>query len=161
MGSETATLAAGCFWGVEAEFRALPGVTRTDVGYSGGDVESPTYERVCRGRTGHAEAVRVEFDPDAISYEDLLSRFWSIHDPTTRNRQGWDVGSQYRSAIFTHGDSQHAAALASRDARQAQTRRTIVTEIEPAGRFWPAEDYHQQYLEKQGRASCATSVNAA
>jgi peptide-methionine (S)-S-oxide reductase len=161
MGTETATFAAGCFWGVEAEFRALPGVTRTEVGYSGGDVEGPTYERVCRGRTGHAEAVRVEFDPDAISCEELLSRFWSIHNPTTRNRQGWDVGSQYRSAIFTYGDAQQAAALASRDARQAQTRRAIVTEIEPVGRFWLAEDYHQQYLEKQGRASCATTVNAA
>jgi len=161
MPTETAIFAAGCFWGVEAEFRALPGVTHTRVGYCGGTAEHPSYERVCRGRTGHAEAVDVTFDPDAITYEALIERFFSIHNPTTRNRQGWDVGSQYRSAIFTTGDSQQAAALAARDARQASTRRKIVTEIAPAGRFWPAEDYHQQYLEKQGRASCAVTLDAA
>ena len=161
MPTETATFAAGCFWGVEAEFRALAGVVRTTVGYCGGDVEHPSYEQVCRGATGHAEAVEVEFDPHAISYEDLLATFWSIHNPTTRNRQGWDFGSQYRSAIFTEGEHHQAAALASRDARQAQTRREIVTEIEPAGRFWAAEEYHQRYLEKHGRAGCAVSRSAA
>jgi peptide-methionine (S)-S-oxide reductase len=161
MPTETATFAAGCFWGVEAEFRAMPGVTRTAVGYAGGDVEQPSYERVCEGHTGHAEAVEVEFDSETVSYDELLERFWSIHDPTTRDRQGWDIGSQYRSAVFTHGAGQQAAALASRDARQADTRRQIVTEIEPAGHFWPAEDYHQQYLEKRGQASCAVSLKAA
>jgi len=161
MPTETATFAAGCFWGVEAEFRALAGVTRTTVGYTGGDLEHPSYEQVCRGATGHAEAVEVEFDPEAISYDDLLATFWSIHDPTTRDRQGWDFGSQYRSAIFTHGERQQASALASRDARQAGVRREIVTEIAPAGGFWPAEEYHQRYLEKQGRASCAASLAAA
>jgi peptide-methionine (S)-S-oxide reductase len=161
MPTETAIFAAGCFWGIEAEFRALAGVTRTRVGYCGGSVEQPTYERVCHGRTGHAEAVEVVFDPDAITYEDLLARFWSIHNPTTRNRQGWDRGSQYRSAIFTTGDYQQAAALASRDTRQSTTRRKIVTEIAPAGHFWAAEEYHQRYLEKQGRASCALTLSAA
>jgi peptide-methionine (S)-S-oxide reductase len=161
MPTDTAIFAAGCFWGIEAEFRALPGVTRTTVGYSGGSVEHPTYEHVCGGRTGHAEAVEVVFDPEQITYEDLLARFWSIHNPTTRDRQGWDVGSQYRSAIFTNGDAQQATAVASRDARQADTRRKIVTAIEPAGHFWPAEDYHQRYFEKQGRTSCAVSLNAA
>jgi peptide-methionine (S)-S-oxide reductase len=161
MPTETATFAAGCFWGVEAAFRALPGVTRTAVGYAGGSVEQPTYKQVCRGRTGHAEAVEVEYDPSVIRYEDLLATFWSIHNPTTRNRQGWDIGSQYRSAIFTHGDEQRRVALASRDAHQSGRKRAIVTEIVPAERFWAAEDYHQQYLEKRGQASCAVSVTAA
>jgi peptide-methionine (S)-S-oxide reductase len=161
MSTSTATFAAGCFWGVEAEFRALAGVTRTTVGYAGGDVEQPTYERVCSGRTGHAEAVEVEFDADEISYESLLDTFWSVHDPTTRDRQGWDVGSQYRSAVFTHDDHQQQVALASRDARQSASRREIVTQIEPAGRFWAAEDYHQQYLEKRGQARCAVPLSAA
>jgi peptide-methionine (S)-S-oxide reductase len=161
MPTETATFAAGCFWGVEAAFRALPGVTRTAVGYAGGSVEQPTYKQVCRGRTGHAEAVEVEYDPSVIAYEDLLATFWSIHNPTTRNRQGWDIGSQYRSAIFTDGDEQRRAALASRDAHQSGLKREIVTEIVPAERFWPAEDYHQQYLEKRGQASCAVTVTAA
>ena len=161
MPTKTAIFAAGCFWGVEAEFRALPGVTQTRVGYSGGTAERPSYERVCRGRTGHAEAVEVIFDPGTISYDELLGRFWSIHNATTRNRQGWDVGSQYRSAIFTSDEAQHAAALASRDARQAGTRRKIVTEIAPAGHFWPAEEHHQRYFEKQGRASCASTLSAA
>jgi peptide-methionine (S)-S-oxide reductase len=161
MPRETATFAAGCFWGVEAAFRALPGVTRTTVGYSGGTTEQPTYETVCSGRTGHAEAVEVEYDPNAISYEDLLATFWSNHNPTTRDRQGWDVGSQYRSAIFTADERQHQAAIASRDEHQSGLGRPIVTEIEPAVRFWPAEDYHQQYLEKRGQASCAVTVSAA
>jgi peptide-methionine (S)-S-oxide reductase len=157
----TATFAAGCFWGVEAEFRALPGVTRTTVGYTGGRAEDPTYKQVCRGRTGHAEAVEVRYDPSAISYDELLAAFWSSHNPTSRNRQGWDIGSQYRSAIFFHDDEQRATALASRDAQQRSAKREIVTEIAPADRFWPAEDYHQQYLEKRGHASCAVSLDAA
>ena len=160
MPTETATFAAGCFWGVEAEFRALDGVTRTTVGYAGGSTPHPTYERVCRGRTGHAEAVQVEYDPSVISYDDLLAVFWAGHNPTTRNRQGWDIGSQYRSAIFVDGDEQHSRALASRDARQSDLRRPIVTEIVAAGHFWAAEDYHQQYLEKRGQASCAVSISA-
>ncbi len=161
MPTETATFAAGCFWGVEAAFRALPGVTRTTVGYAGGSAEQPTYKRVCRGRTGHAEAVEVEYDPSAISYADLLATFWSSHNPTTRNRQGWDIGSQYRSAIFFHGDEQRASSLDSRDAHQRSLKHEIVTQIAPAERFWPAEDYHQQYLEKRGQASCAITLNAA
>ena len=161
MPTKTATFAAGCFWGVEATFRALPGVTRTTVGYTGGEVENPSYERVCGGRTGHAEAVQVEYDPDSISYEQLLDAFWQTHNPTTRNRQGWDIGSQYRSAVFVHDEAQEQDAMASRDARQRDLKRTIVTEIVPAGRFWPAEDYHQQYLEKRGQASCAASLEAA
>ena len=160
MPNETATFAAGCFWGVEAAFRALPGVTRTTVGYTGGKVERPSYERVCRGRTGHAEAVQVEYDPDRISHEQLLDTFWESHNPTTRDRQGWDIGSQYRSAIFTHAEAQHDAAVASRDERQRNLKRRIVTEIVPAAGFWPAEDYHQQYLEKRGQASCAVTVGA-
>ncbi len=139
---------------MEAAFRALPGVVRTTVGYTGGQVDEPSYEKVCRGRTGHAEAVQVDFDPAAISYEQLLDTFWTSHNPTTRNRQGWDIGSQYRSAIFAHDEPQQDAAVASRDARQRDYRRKIVTELLPAERFWPAEDYHQQYLEKRGMASC-------
>ncbi len=161
MKTETATFAAGCFWGVEAAFRALPGVTQTTVGYAGGSAKQPTYKQVCRGRTGHAEAVAVEYDPTAISYDDLLATFWSNHNPTTRNRQGWDIGSQYRSAIFFHDDDQRAAALASRDVHQRGLKREIITEILPVARFWPAEAYHQQYLEKRGQASCAVTLGAA
>lgn len=161
MPRETAIFAAGCFWGVEAAFRAHPGVTATTVGYTGGSAEHPTYKQVCRGRTGHAEAVAVEYDPSAISYLELLEVFWSSHNPTTRNRQGWDIGSQYRSAIFFGDDAQQAAGVTSRDEHQRGTRRRIVTEIVPAARFWPAEDYHQQYLERRGQASCAVTVEAA
>jgi peptide-methionine (S)-S-oxide reductase len=161
MNNHTATFAAGCFWGVEAAFRAIDGVTRTTVGYTGGDVDRPTYEQVCSGRTGHAEAVQVEYDPQRVSYDQLLATFWDSHNPTTRNRQGWDVGSQYRSAIFTHDGEQRRAADASRDEYQRGLKREIVTEIVPAGRFWPAEDYHQQYLEKRGQASCAVTLDAA
>ncbi len=161
MPTETATFAAGCFWGVEAAFRALPGVTQTTAGYTGGSAEQPSYKQVCGGRTGHAEAVEVRFDPSALAYEDLLGVFWASHNPTTPNRQGWDIGSQYRSAIFFHGDAQRAAALASREAHQRGLKRKIVTEIVPAERFWAAEDYHQQYLEKRGQASCAISLGAA
>ena len=150
---QTATFAAGCFWGVEAAFRALPGVRSTAVGYTGGTAVDPTYEEVCGGGTGHAEAVRVEFDPAAVSYDDLLALFWEIHDPTTVDRQGPDVGSQYRSVIFVHDPAQETAARASKEAmgRSGRFGRDIVTEIVPAAVFYPAEDYHQQYLEKRGR----------
>ena len=161
MNNHTATFAAGCFWGVEAAFRAIDGVTRTTVGYTGGDVDRPTYEQVCSGRTGHAEAVQVEYDPQRVSYDPLLVTFWDSHNPTTRNRQGWDVGSQYRSAIFTHDGAQRRAAVASRDEYQRGLEREIVTEIVPVARFWPAEDYHQQYLEKRGQSSCAVTLDAA
>ena len=148
-----ATFAAGCFWGVEEAFRTLPGVTKTTVGYTGGTVESPTYERVCSGRTGHAESVLVEYDPARVTYEQLLDVFWNEHDPTTLNRQGPDVGTQYRSAIFFHDAAQQAAAIASKERleRSGRFRRPIVTEIVPASTFYPAEEYHQQYFSKQGR----------
>ncbi len=148
-----ATFAAGCFWGVEEAFRTLPGVTKTTVGYSGGTVESPTYERVCSGRTGHAESVLVDYDPARVTYEQLLDVFWNEHDPTTLNRQGPDIGTQYRSAIFFHDAAQQAAASASKERleRSGRFRRPIVTEIVPASTFYPAEEYHQQYFSKQGR----------
>ena len=147
---EKATFGAGCFWGVEAQFRQVKGVTSATVGYSGGTMEDPSYEDVCSGNTGHAEAVEVIFDPEMISYDELLDVFWSIHDPTTLNRQGPDVGSQYRSAIFTHDSGQVAAARASKERLQssAGNTREIVTEITPATAFYRAEDYHQQYLKK-------------
>jgi len=152
---EKATFGAGCFWQVEAEFRSVPGVVSTAVGYAGGTAEGPSYEQVCTGRTGHAEVVEVEYDPARVSYDDLLGRFWSIHDPTTKNRQGWDIGSQYRSAVFFHSPEQEAGGIASREQAQNGRRRKIVTEITPASTFWRAEEYHQRYLEKQGRAHCA------
>ena len=147
---EKATFGAGCFWGVEARFRKVKGVTSATVGYSGGAMEDPSYEDVCSGNTGHAEAVEVIFDPEMISYDQLLDVFWSIHDPTTLNRQGPDVGSQYRSAIFTHDPGQDAAARASKERLQTTIGpgREIVTEITPAAVFYQAEDYHQQYFEK-------------
>ena len=151
---EKATFAAGCFWGVEAEFRKIPGVTATRVGYTGGTRPNPTYREVCTDKTGHAEAVEVEFDPAQVSYDRLLRTFWAIHDPTTRNRQGWDIGTQYRSAIFVHDADQETQATASRKALQDRSRRTIVTEITAASTFYPAEDYHQRYYEKQGLTSC-------
>jgi len=149
---ETATFAAGCFWGVESEFRRQNGVISTQVGYVGGKLENPTYYDVCSDRTGHAEAVEVEFDPAVISYESLLNLFWELHDPTTVNRQGPDVGSQYRSAIFFHSPEQEATAKASKERLQASGRysRPIATEITPASQFYRAEEYHQQYEEKQG-----------
>ena len=148
-----ATLAAGCFWGVEAAFRKVDGVVTTAVGYIGGETSNPTYEEVCYKDTGHAEAVEVEFDPARVTYERLLEVFWACHDATQLNRQGPDVGRQYRSAIFTHDESQAAAAAASKAREQASGRsgRPIVTEIVPAPTFWLAEDYHQQYLEKRGK----------
>ena len=152
--TETATFAAGCFWGVEVEFRNTPGVTGAKVGYIGGKTESPSYQDVCSGGTGHAEGVEVTFDPSEISYGELVDKFWSLHDPTQVNRQGWDVGTQYRSAIFTHSPEQVEAAAESKARAQAQFSRPIATEVVPATTFWPAEDYHQQYLVKNGRATC-------
>lgn len=151
---EKATFGAGCFWGVEATFRRLAGVKSTAVGYEGGTLERPTYHDVCTDRTGHAEVLEVSFDPKTISYHDLLEVFWDNHNPTTLNRQGPDVGTQYRSAIFFHSPEQEAEARASRDAAQSRFARPIVTEIVPASTFWKAEDYHQQYLEKRGLANC-------
>jgi peptide-methionine (S)-S-oxide reductase len=153
---EKATFGAGCFWGVEAAFRQVNGVTATTVGYAGGTTENPTYQDVCSGRTGHAEVVEVEFDRGVVSYEELLKVFWENHDPTTLNRQGPDVGEQYRSAIFYHTPEQEQAARASKAAlEQSGTyRRAIVTEITPAPTFYRAEDYHQQYFEKRGISHC-------
>ena len=155
MDLETATFAAGCFWGVEEEVRQLEGVESTAVGYTGGHTENPSYEDVCTGTTGHAEAVEVEFDPSVIRYEDLLEMFWKSHDPTTPNRQGPDVGSQYRSAIFFHTPEQEAAAEASKERLEAsgQPGDPVVTEITPASTFWRAEEYHQKYFEKRGMAA--------
>jgi len=154
--SEKAAFAAGCFWGVEAAFRQVLGVIRTAVGYSGGKTKNPSYEDVCTDRTGHAEVVEVEFDPARVSYENLLDVFWENHDPTTLNRQGPDVGTQYRSAIFFHTPQQESAARASKAKLEAAGRykRPIVTEIVPAAEFYRAEEYHQQYLEKRGLSTC-------
>jgi peptide-methionine (S)-S-oxide reductase len=154
MATQEAMFGAGCFWQVEVDFANLDGVTSTAVGYSGGTVPNPTYEQVCSSRTGHAEVVHVTFDPDRVSYDALLDLFWSSHDPTQKNRQGWDVGPQYRTAVFTYSDEQAAAAAASRDRVQARFRQPIATEITPASEFYAAEDYHQRYLEKRGMASC-------
>ena len=153
---EQATFAAGCFWGVEAAFRQTKGVKSTAVGYTGGQTKNPTYEEVCTDSTGHVEAVLVEFDPAETSYDTLLNLFWENHDPTQRNRQGPDVGSQYRSAVFYHSPEQQTAATASKDRLQASGKLNapIATEIVPAAEFYKAEDYHQQYLEKRGLASC-------
>jgi peptide-methionine (S)-S-oxide reductase len=160
-GSETlqrATFAAGCFWGIEAAFREIEGVVRTSVGYTGGNTPDPDYEQVCSDSTGHAEAVEVWFDPNQVSYDQLLGAFWSIHNPTTPNRQGWDFGSQYRSAIFFHDAEQEQLAIASRDRHQEGLARQIVTQIAPAGEFYAAEEYHQRYFEKHGGAACATTI---
>jgi len=158
MTTEKATFAAGCFWQVEASFRQIPGVHATTVGYTGGRTDDPSYEQVCSHTTGHAEAVLVEYDPEQVSYDELLSAFWDLHDPTQLNRQGPDVGDQYRSAIFFHSPEQEKAATASKEAAQARFSKPIVTEITAAPEFWPAEDYHQRYLEKRGLASCAITV---
>lgn len=153
---EKATFGAGCFWGVEAAFRQVKGVIRTSVGFMGGQLENPSYEDVCTDRTGHAEVVQVEYDPAHVRYADLLAVFWKNHDPTTLNRQGPDVGTQYRSVIFYHTPEQQTEALASIQALQAGAtlRGPIVTQIVPAGKYYPAEEYHQQYLEKRGLSSC-------
>ena len=153
---EKATFAAGCFWGVEVEFRNTPGVKDAQVGYIGGQTENPTYKEVCSGRTGHAEAVEVTFDPGEIAYGELVDRFWKLHDPTQKNRQGWDVGTQYRSAIFAHSPEQAQVARESLERAQPGFRKPIATQIVSDDTpFWPAEEYHQQYLVKNGRASCA------
>jgi peptide-methionine (S)-S-oxide reductase len=153
---EKATFGGGCFWGVEVAFRQIPGVTATQVGYMGGSLENPTYKDVCTDRTGHAEVVEVTFDPAKVSYEDVLKVFWTCHDPTQINRQGPDVGTQYRSVIFYHSPEQQAAAVASKEKleRSGAFKRPIATQIIPATDFWRAEEYHQQYLEKRGLASC-------
>ncbi|MGN6167982.1 MAG: peptide-methionine (S)-S-oxide reductase MsrA, partial [Solirubrobacteraceae bacterium] len=144
--------------GVEAALREIEGIVATRVGYTGGTVTDPSYEQVCSDATGHAEALQVWFDPNAVSFDELLDTFWSIHDPTTPNRQGWDFGSQYRSAIFFHDADQERLATASRDERQNSLAGPIVTEIVPASSFYDAEEYHQRYFEKHGGASCATTV---
>lgn len=154
--TETATFAAGCFWGVEATFRQIPGVLATRVGYTGGTLAHPSYKAVCTDRTGHAEAVEVTYDPARVSYDALLATFWENHDPTQLNRQGPDVGTQYRSAVFYNSPEQQRAPIASRTALQQSGRlsRPIATQIVPAESFWVAEDHHQQYLEKRGLATC-------
>jgi peptide-methionine (S)-S-oxide reductase len=157
-GAERATFAAGCFWGVEASFREIEGVLQTSVGYTGGRTTDPTYQQVCSHTTGHAEAVDVWFDPTMVSYTDLLKTFWSIHNPTTPDQQGWDIGNQYRSAIFFHDAEQERLAIASRDDQQGALTRQIVTEITPASSFYAAEDYHQRYFEKHRGAACAVTV---
>jgi peptide-methionine (S)-S-oxide reductase len=151
-----AMFGAGCFWGVEAAFRRVKGVKSTAVGYAGGNLKNPTYHDVCTGSTGHAEVVMVEYDPAVTAYDDLLTVFWENHDPTTLNRQGPDVGTQYRSAIFFESPEQEAAAIASKERleKSGRFKRPIVTRIEPATDFWRAEEYHQQYLEKRGLATC-------
>ena len=153
---EIATFGAGCFWGVEAAFRRVPGVLDAVSGYSGGHTENPSYKDVCTDRTGHAEVVQVTFDPSKVSYEQLLDVFWKIHNPTQVNRQGPDFGTQYRTAIFYHSPEQEAAARKSKQALEASARfrQPVVTEITPAGPFWRAEEYHQRYLEKRGAESC-------
>ncbi len=155
-----ATFGAGCFWGVEAAFRQLEGVSATRVGYSGGHTENPTYEDVCSHGTGHAEVVEVTYDPERVSYDDLLDTFWAKHNPTQLNRQGWDIGDQYRSAIFVNDDEQQEAAVRSKAQEQTRYRKPIVTQIEPAQPFYEAEDYHQQYLEKRGRATCTPALRS-
>jgi peptide-methionine (S)-S-oxide reductase len=153
-----ATFGAGCFWGVEAAFRQIEGVTRTRVGYTGGTLDNPTYEDVCSHTTGHAEVVEVTYDPERVSYDELLEVFWRKHDPTQLNRQGWDIGDQYRSVVFFHDGGQQEAALQSKAREQSNRPAPIVTQIEPAETFYEAEDYHQQYLEKRGRSSCTPAL---
>ncbi len=153
MDTQKASFSAGCFWGVEQEFRQVKGVTDVTVGYSGGHTQNPTYEQVCTGTTGHAETVLLEYDPALVSYDQLLDTFWSIHDPTTLNRQGPDVGEQYRSIIFYFNEEQKKAALLSKEREQKKLSRPIVTEIIPAVAFWRAEEYPPRYLEKHGGAA--------
>lgn len=158
--TEQATFAAGCFWGVEAYFRRVKGVVRTTAGYSGGNAQNPSYSEVCNGTTGHAESVLVEYDPQVVSYERLLYHFWKIHDPTQIDRQGNDIGNQYRSLIFTHSDEQRAAAERSKAEleRSGRFERPIATAIEPASEFWPAEEYHQDYLTKNPGGYCHVNL---
>ena len=158
-----ATFAAGCFWGVEALFRQVKGVESTQVGYAGGEFEDPTYQDVCSGRTGHAEAVQLEYDPSVVSYEDLLLIFWSNHNPTTINQQGPDIGEQYRSVVFFHDQKQETTAKELKEKLQSaaleQFGERIVTEIIPAMKFFRAEEYHQQYLEKNNHFQCSSKLN--
>ena len=153
---ETATFGAGCFWGVQASFDQIPGVLSSRVGYAGGKRPNPTYEQVCSDATGHAEVVELVFDPQIVHYDDLVRMFFDLHDPTQLNRQGPDVGSQYRSVIFYHDEKQQQAALRvmAEEISSGRHRGPIVTALEPASPFWPAEDYHQKYLAKRGRSSC-------
>jgi len=152
---ETATFAAGCFWGVEDTFMKKKGVKATSVGYTGGNFSNPTYEDVCTDKTGHAEAIQLRFDPREVSYEELLDLFWSIHDPTTKNRQGPDIGSQYRSTIFYHtAEQENIAKKSKQDLDDSKFQNKIVTEIVPAKTFYPAENYHQKYYQKNGGGSC-------
>jgi peptide-methionine (S)-S-oxide reductase len=152
--TKKATFGGGCFWGVEVAFRNIDGVKDAIAGYTGGGTERPSYQEVCAGRTGHAEAVEVTYDPSEVSYDELLDAFWELHDPTQLNRQGPDVGTQYRSAVFVHDEEQREAATVARERVQAQIGRPVVTEVVDAGPFWRAEDYHQRYLEKRGLATC-------
>ncbi len=156
MAQDVATFGAGCFWGIEAAYRQIPGVVSTAVGYMGGTRDEPTYRQVCSGRTGHAEVVQVTYDPERLSYDDVLAVFWDNHDPTTKDRQGPDVGTQYRSAVYVHDESQEKAARRSIEELESsgRFRRPVVTEVTSASTFWPAEDYHQQYLEKRGLSTC-------
>jgi peptide-methionine (S)-S-oxide reductase len=156
--TDTASFGAGCFWQVEAAYRETEGVVDTAVGYEGGHVDNPTYEQVCTGDTGHAEVTQVTFDPEKVSYEELLEKFWEVHDPTQVDRQGWDVGSQYRSVIFTNSPEQEAAAKASKERAQERLSAPIATSIEPATGFWRAEEYHQCYLERRRPANALRSL---
>ena len=155
-----ATFGAGCFWGVEAAFRQIDGVTKTEVGYEGGHRENPTYRQVCSHRTGHAEVVEVTYDPEQVSYEELLDVFWAKHNPTHRHRQGWDFGDQYRSVVFVHDEEQREAAERLKAALDAsgRYRRRVATAIEPAQTFYPADEHHQRYYEKHGRSSCTAAL---
>ena len=155
---EKATFGAGCFWGVEAAFQQVDGVAKTEVGFEGGTLANPSYRDVCSHRTGHAEVVEVTYDPERVSYEQLLDVFWGKHNPTHRNRQGWDIGDQYRSVVFFHDEAQRAAAERSKELEQVRHRKPIVTLVEPAPTFYEAEDYHQQYLEKRGRSTCTPAL---
>ena len=153
---QQATFGAGCFWGVQYTFNQMKGVTKTTVGYMGGSTDNPSYEEVCSDKTGHAEVVHIEFDETLISYEELLTIFWKIHDPTQKNRQGLDVGSQYRSVIFYHSEKQRSEAVKSKEEldKSGKYKRPIVTEIVAASKFYPAENYHQNYFEKHGATGC-------
>jgi peptide-methionine (S)-S-oxide reductase len=148
---ENATFAAGCFWGVEANFQKINGIKKTTVGYMGGATKNPKYEQVCTGKTGHAEVIQIGYDPEEIKYEKLLEIFWDIHDPTQLNRQGLDIGKQYRSIIFYHNETKKKLAVESKQKQQQKTDKKIVTEITPIKEFYPAEEYHQKYLEKRGK----------
>ncbi|MGI9557753.1 MAG: peptide-methionine (S)-S-oxide reductase MsrA [Solirubrobacterales bacterium] len=160
-GTQTATFGAGCFWKPEMVYRELDGVVDTAVGYEGGQIDNPTYEMVCSGQTGHAEVVQVTFDPDRVSYEELVDKFWEVHDPTQMNRQGPDVGTQYRSVVFFQDEEQERVATASKDRAQDGLRKEIVTTIEPATGFWRAEEYHQCYLQKRQEGGLVGMVRSA